>query len=75
MSLPDVGQASACIEAACLSEGGMGAFQTGDPGHYSIQPLEPGGMSSWLESRASGTFPESPYTLFLQENTTVVWNR
>jgi hypothetical protein len=43
MSLPDVGQASACIEAACLSEGGMGAFQTGDPGHYSIQPLEPGG--------------------------------
>ncbi len=53
----------------------MGAFQTGDPGHYSIQPLEPGGMSSWLESRASGTFPESPYTLFLQENTTVVWNR
>lgn len=64
-----------CFDVACLSEGGLGAFKTGPPGHYSIRPLQPGGLDEWLGSRANGTFEESPFTQFLQSIAETVWNR
>ncbi len=69
------GKKGQCISAACLADGGLGAFKTGPEGHYSIQPLAPGGLAEWLGARAAGTEAESPFTQFLIDNADEVWNR
>ena len=64
-----------CINAACLADGGLGAFKTGDLGHYSIRPLTQGGLDEWLASRVAGTEAESPFTQYIQAHAETIWNR
>jgi hypothetical protein len=64
-----------CFTVACLEAGGMTAAKTGPPGHWSIRPIAGEGLANWLASRAAGSFPESPYTKFLQQIAEAVWNR
>lgn len=71
----DVGGKGQCISAACLADGGLGAFKSGEPGHFDIRPLDQGGLDAWLAARAAGTEVESPFTQYLQAHAETVWNR
>jgi hypothetical protein len=69
------GSKGACIEASCLAAGGLKAIRTGGEGHVSIRPTSDAGLATWLASRASQTFEDSPFTKYLQKMAIEVWNR
>ncbi len=63
------------LESSSLRAGGMGAFKSGPPGHYSIRPVSADDMAEWLQSRANATFETNPFTNFLQSIVQQVKNR